>query len=126
MAAQNTKCKLYHSEFTKYDKEIFSRSSSIYANKSNVVADNYTEIECIDLCEFIDNLKEPVDLLKMDVEGAEFDILYKMITQGTYKKVKTILVEKHDDVIPDIVKKAGIVKKLIREKNIQNIDLNWR
>ncbi len=126
VAAQNMKLKLYHNDFVKYDQEVFSQSSSIYASKENVNAANYTEIECVDLCEFIENLGVKVDILKMDIEGAEFEILDKMITKKIYQKVKIILVETHDGSIPELAEKANKVRKLVKDKNINNIKLDWR
>ena len=125
VAAQKMKCKLYHNDFVQYNKEIFSQSSSICASKRNVNTNNYTEIECIDLCEFINKLGKNITVLKMDIEGAEFDILYKMINEGVYKKIATILVETHDGTIPEIVEKGKLVRQLIKERNIKNINLDW-
>lgn len=125
VADKNKKFKMFHNDFIQYDREVFSQSSSIYATKKNVNAKNYTEIECIDLCEFIKNLNKTIDILKMDIEGAEFDILYKLITRGIYKKIKHILVETHDDSIPEIADIAKTVRQLIKDKNINNINLTW-
>ena len=99
---KNCTLKMYHNDLTNYDSEFFSQSSSICATKDNINTQNYTEIECIDLCEFIENLNKPIDILKMDIEGAEFDILEKMINKGLYKNIKHILVETHDATLPEI------------------------
>ena len=125
VAAQKMKCKMYHNDLTLYNKEIFSQNSSIFASKGNVNKDNYTEIECIDLCDFIEKIDKNIAILKMDIEGAEFDILYKMIISGIYKKIETILVETHDGTIPEISEKGKIVRQLIKEKDINNIKLDW-
>ena len=116
---------MYHNDLTNYDGEFFSQSSSICATKDNVNTNNFTEIECIDLCEFIRNLNKPLDILKMDIEGAEFDILEKLINKELYKNIKHILVETHDQTIPEIQEKAKLVRNLIKDKNIENINLNW-
>lgn len=125
VTTKNIKCRMYHNDLIGYDSEFFSQSSSIYASKENVSVDNYCEIECIDLCEFIQNLNKTVDVLKMDIEGAEFDLLEKIIKTGLYKKIKYIIVETHENSIPEIRNKSKEVRNLIKELNINNIDLNW-
>lgn len=122
--------KLYHSDLTNADSEFFSQSSSICATKDNVNTENFIEIECIDLCSFIKDLIDKleissIDILKMDVEGAEFAILEKMIEDGLYKKIKYILVETHDETIPEIQEKAKRVRELIISNDIKNINLDW-
>jgi FkbM family methyltransferase len=55
------------------------------------------EIECIDLDEFIKNLKDINFLVvKLDVEGSEYAILRKLIETGNIKKINDLYVEFHD------------------------------
>lgn len=122
--------KLYHSDLTDADREFFSQSSSICVTKDNVNTENFIEIECVDLCSFIKDLItklkiSSIDILKIDVEGAEFAILEKMIEDGLYKKIKYILVETHDETIPEIQEKAKKVRELIISNDIKNINLDW-
>lgn len=125
VADRNSKFKMYHNDFICFDREVFSQSSSIYSSKKNVNIDNFSEIECIDLCEFINNIGKHIDILKLDVEGAEYDILFRMITTEVYRKCRLILVEQHANSIPEVVERAKIVKRLIEENNIDNIDMSW-
>ncbi len=122
---ENEKFKLYKSELSEYDKEFFSQSSSICSSKTNIKTTDYEEIEVIDLCAFIENLNQPIYLLKIDIEGAEFDILEKLIKMGLYNKIKYILVETHEESVPEIKEKSVLVRNLIKEKQIENINLNW-
>jgi len=59
---------------------------------------NSYEIECVDISKLIlDNFKvEDIIILKMDIEGAEFDVLRKMISDGSIKYINDIYVEFHD------------------------------
>jgi FkbM family methyltransferase len=57
------------------------------------------EVEVIDLCDFLEKLNTPVDFLKMDIEGAEYPILEKMIATGVYKKIRHCVVFKHADCV---------------------------
>ena len=50
-------------------------------------------VDCIDLSRAI---PEEIDLLKMDIEGAEFPVLQKLFESGAIQRVKRIAVELHD------------------------------
>lgn len=107
------------------DEVKWSTGSSLLKFKGNVDGNKYVEVDLIDLDEYICMLGRRVKILKMDIEGAEYDILEKMINSGSIKKVGAALVETHDEKIPELKEKAERVKKLIRNKKIKNINLNW-
>ena len=93
---RNTTTQLYFHNQAKGDEAFWSFGSSILKNKGNVDKGRSIEIEIIDLTEFIENLNRNVDLLKIDIEGAECELLEKFIEKELYKKVKITLVETHD------------------------------
>jgi len=103
----------------------WSTGSSLLAFKSNVNEENYTEVEAIDFCEFIDNLEHHVSLTKMDIEGAEVEVIGKLIKTGTIDRIKHLLVEVHDDKIPELTAGTNEIRALIQENGLRNIDLGW-
>lgn len=64
--------------------------------------DEPLEVECIDFSRWIeDNIKPYWNLtLKLDIEGAEYDVLSHMIECGTITRVKKLFVEFHLDTLP--------------------------
>ncbi|PKO34656.1 MAG: hypothetical protein CVU34_05970 [Betaproteobacteria bacterium HGW-Betaproteobacteria-7] len=54
-------------------------------------------VPCIDLDSFISNNTSPADhlVLKLDVEGAEYEILEKMIRTGSINRVRELFIEFH-------------------------------
>lgn len=122
---KNSTMKLFKYQFHEQDELFFSQGSSLYNSNEEVSQSEYYEIEVIDLVNFIQQLDKPVDILKLDVEGAEFAILEKLIDSGLYKTIQHILVETHDDTIPEIKDIAARVRKKISDLGIKNIDLTW-
>jgi FkbM family methyltransferase len=108
-----------------------SESSSILVEKTQdnikyrTSKDKFVSVESIDLCEFIESLGKEVHILKLDVEGAEFDILLKLIESGIYKNVRHMFVETHEEKIPELKEKSEATRRMISEKGITNIDLDW-
>ncbi|WP_213946474.1 FkbM family methyltransferase [Litoribacter ruber] len=123
---QNSVAKLYfHMHQQESGNSAFTVSSSIIGDKKNINLQDSIEIETVDLDSFISNLDQPVDILKMDVEGAEIEILHKLIQNETYKKIGILLVETHETKIPGHIDKVAELKATIRRLKIDNIKLNW-
>ncbi|KUR73698.1 hypothetical protein AQZ52_01645 [Novosphingobium fuchskuhlense] len=99
------------------------QASSLMAEKDNVSTDRYVEVEAVRLSEFIKQL-DHVRFLKMDIEGAEYDVLPDMIDAGLHKKIDYIVVETHERSMGLKAKHAAL-QATIASNNIKNIDLNW-
>jgi FkbM family methyltransferase len=115
----------YHKERLNREGIEFTVSSSLLGEKINVDQMHGVEVETVNLCRYIENLGRAIDVLKMDIEGEEIVLLNQMIEDETYKKAKLILVETHETKIPGHTEKVAALKKLILDKRIENIKLNW-
>ena len=67
-------------------------------DKSNVLKNNYEEVDAIDLSKFIFDItkKQPIDLIKMDIEGAEVDVINHLIDTNAIKHVNYLICETHE------------------------------
>ena len=122
---QNTTARLYFHQEAKKDDEFWSFGSSILQGKKNVDKSHYVDVELIDLAEFIERLEKPVDFLKIDIEGAEIEVLEKFISKGLHHQVKMTLVEAHSSKIEGQKVKTLRVRRLIKENRIRNIKMSW-
>jgi FkbM family methyltransferase len=122
---KNSSMKLYCHEMAKNDDVFWSFGSSIVESKENIDPKRGIDVEVIDLVEFISHLNAEIEVLKIDIEGAECELLEKFIHHGLHKKVKFTLVETHDRKIPGQKAKTDVVRKLIKQHKISNIRLNW-
>lgn len=66
-----------------------------------------------------------VYVLKLDVEGAEFDILPDLIKSGAYKHIDYIIYEPHERLFPDGQEKRQYIEQLIEKYNVKNIYPIW-
>ncbi len=103
----------------------FTVSSSIVSTKQNVDVAKQQVIQVVDLSEFIKALGKRVTLIKLDVEGAEIEILKKIIATGTYKLFDAMYVETHETKIPGHKDELISIRALLRHHKISNIHLNW-
>lgn len=116
---------LYLHENNDLNPEKHSVSSSILESKKNIDKINFVEIELINLIDFIENLNHEVALLKLDVEGAEVDILNKLIYSKSIKNIREILVETHEKQIPELFKPTQALRIEIKKLGLNHINLNW-
>lgn len=122
---RNDKMKLYMYADSKHNPVGYSYASSIFANNPIIDQQDYVEVDIVDLTEFIHLLGRRIKLLKIDIEGAEFDILEKLIATNQYWSIDRIVVETHEWLIPDTQERAARLRQQIADNHIHNIDLNW-
>lgn len=63
--------------------------NSIYSTKNNVDKNNYVEVEGIVFSEWLEdncpNFKDEVNILKVNIEGAEWDLFTDLVSKGYHK-----------------------------------------
>lgn len=67
-----------------------SLSKRLYENSSRKVGE--TTVECVRLSSFLDG---PVDILKLDVEGAEYEVLSELHEKGKLSDIREVFIEYH-------------------------------
>lgn len=117
--------KLYKHVESSKDELKYSTGSSLVELKNNIDNNEYYEVDVINLVDFINSLQKKVFLIKIDIEGAEIELLNRFIDEGTYKKADYIFVETHEKVIPGIEMPTKELKSRIRQLKIGNIYTNW-
>lgn len=85
---------------------------------------NDVEVESIDISKWIlDNFsKDDFIVIKMDIEGSEYEVLPKMIEDASIDYINTIYIEWHDWQYSDKVIDTQNLKRVISNKNIKIID----
>jgi len=105
--------------------------SSIYSDKTTngVSKELYVNVEEIDINEFIELLPNDEELwVKMDIEGAEYDIIPHLHNNNSLKKINKLYIEWHNEKIPSITNEKH-KKTLEMVKNIKVYDwdaMNYR
>lgn len=64
---------------------------------------------------------ERIDLIKINIEGAEYDLLEHLIAAGWMARVVNLQVQFHD-CVPDAAKRLAAIEVLLKETH----DLTWR
>jgi FkbM family methyltransferase len=107
------------------DQLMWSAGSSLIASKDNVRDDLFVEVDVIDLDAFLASVGQRVQVLKIDIEGAEVALLHKLIATGRIEQVDHVLVEMHDRRIPSLREQGEALRDLITQRGLQHIRLDW-
>ena len=98
-----------------------SDGSSLIKEKHDVDSEHPIKVECIDFSQWIlENFdKDDYIILKMDIEGAEFKVINKMIDDSSIEYINRIYVEWHPrEAIPKEIHEETI--KRIRYENLRH------
>lgn len=88
---------------------LLDNSSSVFAKDANTV-----EIQLKNVLEFLDEYEIiKVDLIKINIEGGEYDLLESLIDNGKIILFRNIQVQFHDFVIPNAKERMNRIQKAL-------------
>ena len=95
------------------------------SEKTNITNLNLNvDVECVDISRVIHSIDGDIQVLKMDVEGAEYEILERILETESYKKIKSIYFEDHSRKMSSS-NFHQLKDRILREYKNKNIDLYW-
>lgn len=85
-----------------------------------------TDIDVVDAHRFVGELGRPIDLIKINIEGAEYDLLDKLIETGDIELFTDIQIQFHD-FIPNAVERREKIQNALARTHCQtyNYDFTW-
>ena len=104
----------------------YSESSSLVASKSNVAEEGAIEVRQVDFIDYIERLDEDIGILKMDVEGAEVDLLEALIDRPDItKRIDHVFVETHESRIQGHETRVKSLRDRVQQMQRPVINLYW-
>lgn len=83
---------------------------------------NPISVECVDINDVIESIdNDYYIILKLDIEGAEYEVLERLLETGNIKRINELYVEFHDNFFG---KDSATLKEKISKYNIK-CDFNW-
>ena len=114
-----------HAQF-KEDPTFYSESSSVIAKKRNVSKEGAIEVRQINFISYLENLDEDIGILKIDIEGAEVELLEALFDRpDILKRVHHIFAETHETRIPGHESRVNALQKRARRIKKPHINLYW-
>lgn len=92
---------LHRSEKWSADNPAAHTEGSSLVNPGGAADDpNAIEVDVIDIISFIEDLDRDIRIIKMDIEGAEWDIMNRLIDHPLLARIDCIFVETHERIDP--------------------------
>ena len=126
VTAQPGEVPLYLHKWAAEDPLHWSTGSSLLRAKKNVSRENFTVVEGVSLAQFIRELGKPVRILKMDVEGAEVDVLNQLLDEGLHTEIRYAFVEVHDRKVRELVEPTRLLRERLQRLGATHFRLDWR
>lgn len=129
VSSRDGTAKLFLHESSGQDPLKYSTGSSLVSEKQNVDSNDYVEVEIVDLSKVIKKIKEifkkNIHILKIDIEGAECELLERLMDEDLLADIPYVFVETHEKKIPSL--RLPTQKMIERAKNLKldNINFNW-
>ncbi len=104
----------------------YSGASSVIARKRDVTAENAVEVRQIDFIRYLENLNEEIGVLKIDIEGAEVELLESLLERpDILKRIDHIFAETHENGIPAHKHRINALYEKTRNIERPCINLSW-
>ena len=103
-----------------------ANGSSLLDFKGNVSTANGYTVDTIDLAAYIKGIGRKVKLLKMDIEGAEIEVMNRLLDEHALGDVEHVLVETHERKIPELREPTDALRQRIVDEGLNHkISLDW-
>ena len=92
-----------------------------------VKQNSHYDVKAVDFPQFLKELqaKSRVNFIKLDIEGAEFDVMEALLAQNLLADVEYVMVETHERFFENPTVKITALENKIKEKDLHNIYLDW-
>ncbi len=116
--------KLYFREEREENPVSYSVGSTLIATKSDVRLSTFAEVRVCRLADFLKRF-DRVRFLKLDIEGAECDVLEDLIQEQLLHRIDLTVVETHEEWIPETAPRIARIRTDLENRGISNVFLNW-
>ena len=117
---RHQKTKLFLHKDTNNSNIDLTQASSLIKEKINISNDKFEIINEIDFAQFLNSLDEPVELIKMDIEGYEIQLLNHLLDKSSISNVNRFYVETHEHKIFNLVVPTQKLKARIKKEGYEN------
>ena len=117
---------LYRHPQFKEDPYFYSESSSVIAEMSNITKIGAIEVQQIDFISYLYDLNEDIGILKIDIEGAEIELLEALFNRPEImSRINHIYAETHENLNPTYESRVNALQKKALNTNKPHVNLFW-
>jgi FkbM family methyltransferase len=111
--------------FDPNDPTKYSLGASIFPQHQAVDASAPTSVPQIGILSFLEKIGKRIDLMKVDIEGAEVPVLETLLSSPLAQNITIMLVETHEFILPGLADRTHALRKRAKNLSLPHIDMNW-
>lgn len=120
------KALLYRHPRFESDPAMYSESSSVIGGKIGVSKEGAVEVQQIDFIRYIEDIDEDIGVLKIDIEGAEVELLESLFERpDVLARIDHIFAETHENGIPSHKPRVSALYEKTQKMKRPYINLDW-
>lgn len=102
-----------------------SLSSSTFSSHQSISKDSSFRVPEVGILSLLEQIGKRVDLIKMDIEGAEVPVLETLLASAAARDVSIILVETHEHCLPELVDRTFSLRQASAKLLQPIINFDW-
>lgn len=102
-----------------------SIGTSVIDHTQSLEVGETIDVQQIDFLRFVQDLGRPVDLVKMDIEGAEVPLLEAILASDLHTQLGAVFVETHEVNIPELRPGVAALRARIATGRFGHFNLDW-
>jgi FkbM family methyltransferase len=109
-----------------FDELEVTVAASFKPNEVAAYPTTANEIACVDIDRFVRSLGSRVRLMKVDIEGAEIEVLNRLMDTGSIDLIDQLVVETHEEQMTDLAAPTRELRDRINKMGLSDkIRLDW-
>lgn len=118
--------KLFMHKDTGTSSKDYTEGSSLHETKPNVSSEKFDLVKEIDFSNFINQIDEHIEIIKIDIEGYEIELINHLVDNCNFSKIGKIYVETHENKWPELeLKTRNMIKKVQASGLEAKFDFDW-
>lgn len=103
-----------------------TEGSTLSSGKSNLSYTQFFTVETVDIARFISELGQPVRMIKMDVEGFEYQLINRLLDADVMDRIEMVHVEDHCDRVEGLPEQRDATLARIEAAGLSHkFDFEW-
>lgn len=105
------------------DRPVTTESSTIIGQRKTDEK-NALRIDVIDFPAFVENEDRRIGILKLDIEGAETEIMHTLLDRGLIDRIDRVFVETHERFSTGLAWRTAQVRARVRQAGLTHVNLD--
>jgi FkbM family methyltransferase len=125
VGTENGECRLFRRPDFEVNHAVASEGSSVFASHKGVTENDFVVTPQVSIETLLKQIGRPVDIMKVDIEGAEVPVLERLFASPLVSNVRELYVETHEFALPELAERTETLRKRARKIKGLTASFDW-